>query len=113
MREQTLNNIPSPPFQVPPKGIPFRERAFLRGNVIGVNAYRVNRTSLKQRLTEGGYQLHETPHFLIGLQAPSPILVIHWFAPQEIDVDLGYHFIEDLNPIVTLPQPKNYSYSFG
>ncbi len=108
-----MNNIPSPSSQVPPKGIPFRERAFLKGNVIGVNAYRINRTSLKQRLTEGGYQLHETPHFLIGLQAPSPILVIHWFAPQEIDVDLGYHFMEELKPIGILAQPNNYGDVFG
>ena len=111
--EQPLNNNPSSLSQVPSKGIPFRERAFLVGNVIGVNAYRVNRTSLKQRFTEGGYQLHETPHFLIGLQAPSPILVIHWFAPQEIDVDLGYHFMEELKPIGILAQPNNYGDVFG
>ena len=33
-----------------PKQVRFQERAFPMGNLIGVNAYHIHRTALKQRL---------------------------------------------------------------
>jgi hypothetical protein len=112
-QEQALTDRLSSLSHVPPKGVPYRERAFPMGNVIGLNAYRVNRTSLKQRIIESGYQIHETPHFLIGLHAPSPMLVVHWFAPEEIDADLGHYFLEELKPLDMLSQPENFGDVFG
>ena len=78
-----------------PKRVLFQERAFLLGNIIGVNAYRVKRASLKQRLTEIGYQVHETPHFLVGRKAKTPTMVVHWFAPTAVDNEMGYYFMEE------------------
>jgi hypothetical protein len=49
----------------PGRKIPIQERSVRVGDVVVVNAYRVNRTLLKQRFAEGGYQVHETRHFLL------------------------------------------------
>ncbi|MFL5627521.1 MAG: class I SAM-dependent methyltransferase [Ktedonobacteraceae bacterium] len=96
-----------------PKQVPFQERAFPMGNVVGVNAFRISRASLKHRIAEGGYQVHETPHFLVGMQAKTPTLVVHWFSPEAIDADLGQHFIEELKPLGMLEQPQNFGDVFG
>jgi len=95
------------------KPIPFHERAFPIGTIIGVNAYRVNRILLKQRIVAGGYTLHETPHFLLGRQAGAPTLVVHWFPPQAIDADLGQYFIEELKPLGMLGNPQHFGDVFG
>jgi hypothetical protein len=71
-QKHTLVDNSSTPSHTPSKGVPFQERAIPIGNVIGVNSYRIKRTSLKERMREGGYQILETPHFLIGLHEPSP-----------------------------------------
>jgi SAM-dependent methyltransferase len=93
--------------------VPFQERAFLLGNIIGVNAYRVKRASLKQRLTEIGYQVHETPHFLVGRKAETPTIVAHWFAPMAVDNELGYYFMEELKPLGILATPQDFADVFG
>src|SRR5713226_3823251 len=81
------------------KKVALKERALIMGNVIGINAHRANRALLKQRFTEGGYRIQETEHFLLFTreQAPSTI-VAHWFAPEAIDANIGYYFIEELKP---------------
>jgi hypothetical protein len=68
------------------KRVPIQERSFTTGDLTGINGYHANRTLLKQRFSEGGYHLQETPHFLLCTRtaAPSTILV-HWLAPAEID----------------------------
>src|SRR5579863_5355585 len=83
-----------------PKRVPIQERAFTMGGITGVNGYHANRALLKQRFTEGGYLLQETPHFLLCTRttAPSTILV-HWFAPEEIDADIGNTFMRELKPL--------------
>ena len=93
--------------------IPIRERAFPVGNVVGVNGYRANRTLLRQRLVEGGYQVYETPHFIVGCRSGSPSLVVHWFAPEAINADLGRYFLEELKPIGLLAQPQGFGDVFG
>jgi len=91
-----------------------QDRAFTSGDLIGVNGYRANRTLLKQRFTEGGYHLQETPHFLLCTRtaAPSTIL-IHWFAPAEIDADLGNTFIRELKPLGIISQPQQFGQVFS
>jgi hypothetical protein len=93
--------------------VPFQERAFLLGNIIGVNAYRVKRTPLKQRLTELGCQVHETLHFLIGIKAKTPTIVAHWFAPTAVDNELGHYFMEELKPLGILATPQDFADVFG
>jgi hypothetical protein len=72
------------------KKIPIHERSVLVGDIIVVNGHGVNRTSLEQRFSEGGYQSQQTRHFLLltRLEAPKTILV-HWFAIGEIVIAPG------------------------
>ena len=93
--------------------MPFQERAFLLGNTIGVNASRVRRASLKQRLKEMGYQVHETPHFLVGRKTETPTMVAHWFVPTAIDNELGHYFMEELKPLGILTTPQDFADVFG
>lgn len=98
---------------VPSKPVLFRERAFSMGNVVGINAYRINRAALKQRMIDGAYHIQETAHFLIGTQADAPMLVVHWFAPKAIDSDLGQYFMEELKPTGILANPQGFGDVFG
>src|SRR5438132_7839137 len=93
--------------------VPFRERAFVAGNFIGVNGYRVNQTALAQLITGNGYLIHETPHFLICTQTHSPTILVHRFAPAEIDADLGGYFMQELKPPGLLAQPQDYGDIFA
>jgi len=97
-----------------PKKVSLQERAFTMGEFIGVNGYRMNRTHLKQQFVEMGYHLCETSHFLIGQHSNlSKKLVVHWFAPEEIDVTLGSYFLTDLKPLGMLSQPHQFTDLFG
>jgi SAM-dependent methyltransferase len=93
--------------------VPFRERSFVAGNFIGVNAYRVNQAALIQLINGAGYHIHETPHFMICTQTHSPTILVHRFAPAEIDADLGRNFMQELKPLGLLAQPQDYSDIFA
>src|SRR5690242_20730306 len=99
---------------VPAKRVPIRERAFTVGELTGVNGYRADRALLQQRFAEGGYLLQETPHFLLCTRttAPSRILV-HWFAPEEIDADIGNAFMQELKPLGLLADARQFGQVFG
>ena len=112
-QEQALTDIPSSSHHPSSKQVPFQERAFSMGNIVGVNAFRINRPALKQRLAEGGYQVHETAHFLVCTQTGTPIILVHWFAQKVIDSDLGHYFIEELKPLGMLTNPQNFGDVFG
>ena len=94
--------------------VPVRDRAFTMGELTGINGYHANRTLLKQRFAEGGYFLQETPHFMLCTRpaAPSTILV-HWFAPEEIDADIGNAFMQELKPLGLLSDPQEFGQVFG
>jgi hypothetical protein len=82
-----------------PKGkrIPVQERSLTMGKFVGINGYRINRSLLKQRFAIGGYQFHETPHFLIFTRSEAPsLIIVHWFAPEEIDANIGDYFVQEL-----------------
>ncbi len=93
--------------------VPFRERAFVAGKFIGVNGYRVNQSALAQLITGNGYHIHETPHFMICTQTHSPTILVHRFAPAEIDADLGRYFMQELKPLGLLAQPQDYGAIFA
>jgi len=94
--------------------VPIQERAVLVGDITGVNGYRANRASLKQRFAEGGYHVDETEHFLLfrRAQAPTTILV-HWFAPGEIDANIGDYFLQELKPLGSLARGQDFGDVFG
>jgi methyltransferase family protein len=112
-QEQGLTTSSSSSHTVSSRQVPFQERAFSLGDIIGVNAYRINRDALKQRLVEGGYQVHTTPHFLVCQQPGAPTIVVHWFPPAAIDGDLGHHFLEELKPFGILAVLRGFSDVFG
>ncbi len=111
--EQALTESSSSSHHSFPKQVRFQERAFAMGNIVGVNAYRTNRAELKQRLSQEGYQVQETAHFLIGTHEGMPTFVVHWFVPQAIDSDLGYHFMEELKPLGLLMDSHSFGDVFG
>lgn len=93
--------------------VPFRERAFVAGNFIGVNGYRVNQAVLSQLISGNGYHIHETPHFMICTQTHSPTILVHRFAPSAIDADLGHYFMQELKPLGLLAQSQDYGDIFA
>ncbi len=97
-----------------PKRVSIQERSLLVGDIIAVNGYRVYREALKQRFAEGGYQVKETPHFLLFTRREVPrTVIVHWFAPEEIDADLGDYMMRELKPLGLLTQPEHFSDVFG
>src|SRR5260221_2572616 len=81
------------------KTIPIQERSVRVGDVIVVNGYHTNRSSLKARFAEGGYQVHETRHFLLFTRAQEPkTILVHWFAPEEMTTNIPGHLAEELKP---------------
>lgn len=75
------------------------ERSVRVGDMIVVNGYRVNLALLKQRFAEGGYHLQETKHFLLFTRAEEPkIILVHWFAPEDLHTNLPHHLAEELKP---------------
>ena len=88
-----------------PRRVRFQDRAFASGNFVGVNAYRVNRAAFRRLMVEGGYSVQETAHFLVGLREGAPTVVVHWFAPEEVDSNLGRYFLEELKPMGIMTHP--------
>jgi SAM-dependent methyltransferase len=91
------------------KKVPIQERSVLVGDKIVVNGFGVNRGLLNQRFAEGAYQVQETPHFstFTRLEPPSTILV-HYFAPEEINADIKHFVMLELKPLGLLAQPHCY-----
>ena len=50
------------------KRVPIQERSVLVENAVVINGHGVNRSLLRQRFSEGGYQAHETAHFLLFIR---------------------------------------------
>ena len=112
-QELTLIDSSSSSDAMSTKRVRFQERAFPMGNVIGLNAYHVNREALKRRLADGGYTVRETLHFLVCQQPGTPTIIVHWFSPKEFDSDLGQRFMEELKPLGILANQQSFSNVFG
>ncbi len=96
------------------KQIPIQERSIVAGNFVIINGYRVNLASLKQRFTEGGYQVYETTHFLLFLRDEAPgVIVVHWFAPDKLDADVKHYITQELKPYGILTQSQHYGEILG
>ena len=96
------------------KRIPIQERSIRVGDVIVVNAYRVNRTLLTQRFAEGSYQVYETKHFFLFTRMEEPMtILVHWFAPEEIDADIGTYIMQELKPLGFVPSAERFGHVIG
>ncbi len=91
----------------------FQERAFPCGPFIGVNACRVNMEAFRALVTEAGYALRETPHFLLGQREGAPTLIIHRFTPEEIDRWLGDYFLAELRPAGIITTSEDFAGIFA
>src|SRR5690348_5539633 len=91
------------------KSVSIQERSVLVGNIIVVNGHGAKLALLKQRFAEGGYQVQETPHFLLFTRSeePTPILV-HRFAPEELHADIKHYFFYELKPLGLLKSSSDY-----
>ena len=79
--------------------VSIQERTIPVGNFVVVNGYHVNREILKNRFAEGGYAIYETPHFLLFTRAEAPSnIVVHWFAPNELNADVMHYLNQELKP---------------
>jgi 2-polyprenyl-3-methyl-5-hydroxy-6-metoxy-1,4-benzoquinol methylase len=97
-----------------PKRVPIRERAFTIGDLTGINGYHANQTLLKQRFSEGGYQLQETPHFMLCTRTAVPsTILMHWLAPEEIDADIGKKFMQELKPLGLISDTQQFGQVFA
>jgi SAM-dependent methyltransferase len=91
------------------KQVPIQERSIVAGNFVVINGYRVNLVSLKKRFAEGGYQVYETSHFLLLLRDEAPcVIVVHWFAPEEMDADVKHYLTQELKPYDIITQSQHY-----
>lgn len=94
--------------------MPIQERSVLVGDITGVNGYRANRALLKQRFAEGGYHVDETEHFLLFTRAQAPTtILVHWFAPEAIDANIGDYFLHELKPLGILAHMQDFGDVFG
>ena len=87
------------PADVKARKVSIQERSVHIGEFIVVNGYHANRTLLAQRFQEGGYQVQQTPHFLLFTRKPAPsTILVHWFAPEEISTNVPHYVVEELRP---------------
>src|SRR5215472_12079150 len=91
------------------KKVSIQERSVLVGDIIVVNGYRVHQAALKQRFAEGGYHLQETPHFLLFTRSEAPTtILVHWFAPEEVNADIKHYVALELKPLGLLMESRRY-----
>ena len=94
--------------------VPIQDRAFTMGELTGINGYHANRTLLKRRFAEGGYLFQETPHFMLCTRPATPsTILVHWFAPEEVDADIGNVFMQELKPLGLLSDSQQFGQVFG
>jgi SAM-dependent methyltransferase len=101
----TENQVTSPTT----KKVSIQDRSILVGDLIIVNGYDVSRPALIRRFAEGGYQVQETPHFLLFTRdEPPKTILVHRFSPQELNADIKHFMVLELKPLGILMQASQY-----
>ena len=99
----------SPDIQTHTKKVSIQERSVLVGDIIVVSGHRVNKALLKGRFTEGGYHIQQTEHFLLFTRSEHPsTILVHTFAPEEINADIKHYIMQELKPLGILTQSQQY-----
>src|SRR5215472_18612196 len=94
--------------------VPIHERSVLVGDIIFVNGHSVNRTLLKQRFAEGGYQAQETPHFVLLTRSETPkTILVHNFAREEMNADIKHYVVYELQPLGLITQSGDFGKIFS
>ncbi|HZS76472.1 MAG TPA: class I SAM-dependent methyltransferase [Ktedonobacteraceae bacterium] len=98
------DNHPSETPERRTRKIPIHERSVRVGDVIVVNGHNIKRNQFKDRFAEGGYQVHETPHFLLFTREEAPkIVLVHWFTSEELHTNIPRHLAHELKPFNIIP----------
>ncbi len=94
--------------------VSLQERTLPVGNIVGINGYRVNKATLRKSIEDEGYIIHETSHFFVVIRSVFPsVIVIHWFAPIEIDARIGDYILQEIKPLGILTDTEDYDAAFG
>ncbi len=94
--------------------VSLQERTLPVGNIVGINGYKVNKATLKKSIEDEGYTVNETPHFFVVIRSTFPsVIVIHWFAPTELDSRLGDYILQELKPLGALTDVEDFDAIFG
>ncbi len=111
-----IENQPStnPTTPTKTKKISIQDRSVLVGEMIVVNGYGVNKDALKTRFAEGKYTWNETPHFLLFSRSASPSSVlVHFFAPEEMNADIKHYVVFELKPLGLLTTSADFGTIFS
>lgn len=96
------------------KRVSLQERTLPVGNIVGINGYRVNKAMLRKSIEDESYIIHETPHFFVVIRSVYPsVIVLHWFAPAEIDARIGDYILRELKPLGALTDVEDFDAIFG
>jgi SAM-dependent methyltransferase len=91
------------------KSVSSQERSVLVGEMIVVNGHGVNLTLLKQRFSEGGYQVQETPHFLLFTRSEAPTtILVHVFSSEEMNADIKHFLMHELKPLGLIKESRDF-----
>src|SRR5215471_3296103 len=91
------------------KKVSIQERSVLVGDIIYVNGYGVNQVALIHRFAEGGYQVQESPHFLLFTRSERPAtILVHQFSPEELDADIKHFVTLELKPMGILGDSQRF-----
>ena len=94
--------------------VSLQERTLPVGNVVVINGYRVNKATLRKSIEDEGHTISETPHFFVVIRSMFPsVVVIHWFAPAELDARLGDYILQELKPLGVLTDVEDFDAIFG
>jgi len=94
--------------------VSLQERTLPVGNVVGINGYRVNKATFRKSIEDEGHYIYETPHFFVVMRSTFPsVIVIHWFAPGELDARLGDYILQELKPLGILTDTRDFDDVFG
>ena len=96
------------------KRVSLQERTLPVGNIVGINGYKVNKAMLRKSIEDEGYTISETPHFFVIIRSMVPsVIVIHWFAPEELNSRLGDYILQELKPLGAITDVEDFDALFG
>lgn len=91
------------------KKVSIQERSVLVGKIIVVNGHGVNLEALKERFAEGGYQVQETPHFMLFTRQEEPSTVlVHRFSLEEMNADIKHFLMYELKPLGLVKESQDF-----
>jgi SAM-dependent methyltransferase len=86
-----------------------QERCVAAGELRVMSSYGLDQRLLKQRLFQSGYQMQETPHFLLFTRREEPsIILVHTFRPEEFNADIKHYLFYELQPLGLVKQSSDY-----